>query len=85
MSGLIKQRKMEQPKATRLSVMFDNFFLLALITRKVSNVWGTFIAVVKKNFNASMLMNERVKKYDIYLCFSGDLSVIYTFQLKNGV
>lgn len=65
--------------------MFDNFFLVALITRKVSNVWATFIALVRKNFNASVLMKERVKKYDIYLCFLADLSVIYTFQLKNGV
>lgn len=32
-----------------------------------------------------MLMNEGAKKYDIYLLFLGDLSVIYTFQLKNGV
>lgn len=81
MSGLIKQRKMNQPKATRLSVMFE----VVLITKKVSNVWATFIALVRKNFNASVLMKERVKKYDIYLCFLGDLSVIYTFQLKNGV
>ena len=69
----------------RLSVLFDNFFLVALITRKVSNVWAIFIALVRNNSKASVLMKERVKKYDIYLCFLGDLSVIYTFQLKNGV
>lgn len=61
------------------------FCLRVLICGKVSNVWPTFIAHVKTNFNASMLMKERVKKYDIYSCFLGDLSVIYTFQLKNGV
>lgn len=46
---------------------------------------GQLLSLLSENFNASVLMKERVKKYDIYLSFLGDLSVIYTFQLKNGV